>query len=78
VLQIFPFAVWLAAITSALLLTVLWSFGELNRPSLGVLLGWFLLAVYCQFFAGSAVLGPIGLLLQTMLAIYLIFRWRFS
>lgn len=77
-LQIFPFLVWLAPITSALLLAVLLSLGELGRGRLAVLLGWFLFAGYCQFLANSALVGAVGLLLQTLLAIYLIARWRLS
>lgn len=77
-LQIFPITAWLAAITSAVLLAVLWNLGELGRRSLAVLLGWFLLAGYCQFLAGSTVVSAVGLLLQTLLAIYLILRWRLS
>jgi hypothetical protein len=78
VLQILPFGVWLAAITSASLLAALWWLGELSQRSLAVSLAWFLLAGYCQFFGGSAIIGAIGLLLQTMLAIVLVIRWRFS
>ncbi len=77
-LYIFPFIVWLAAVTSVVLLTVLWNLGELGLRGLAVLLGWFLLAGYCQFFGGSAVLRAVGLLLQTLLAIYLVLRFRFS
>lgn len=77
-LQIFPFAVWLAAITSAVLLVVLWHLGELERRSLVGLLGWSLLAGYCQFLAGSTGLAAVGLLLQTTLAIYLILRSRLN
>ena len=67
-ISIFPFILWLAAITSAVLLFLLWNLGELGPRSLGVLLGWFLVAGFCQFFAGSAVLAAAGLALQTMLA----------
>ena len=77
-LYFLPFMVWLAAITSAVLLAVLWHFGELGRRSRVVLLGWFLVAGYCQFFAVSPVVGAIGLLLQTLLAICLILRWKLS
>ena len=77
-LEVFPFLAWLAAITAAVLLIVLWRFGELGPRSVAVLLGWFLIAGYLQFFAGSMVLGAVGLLLQTMLAIYLIIRFRLS
>ena len=76
--QILPFLAWLAAITSAVLLIVLWRLGELRRLSVGVLLGWFLLAAYCQFLAASAIVGSVGLLFQTILAIYLMLRWKLS
>jgi hypothetical protein len=76
VLQIFPFLTWLAAITSGVLLAALWNLGELRRYSLAALLGWFLLAGYCQFLAGSPVVAALGLLLQTILAICLSLRWK--
>ena len=75
-LQIFPFIAWLAPLTSAGLLIGLWFFGDLKRAVLAVALGWFLLAVYCQFLWGSAVVAAIGVLAQTLLAIYLLLRWR--
>jgi hypothetical protein len=77
VLQIIPFG-WLAALTSAVLLIALWNIGDLSPRRLAVLLGWFLTAGYCQFLGASALVGAAGLLLQTMLAIYLIVRWRLS
>jgi hypothetical protein len=78
VLQIFPFLAWLAAIASIVLLTALWSLGELGPRSLPFLIGWFLLAACCQFLVGSAVVGAAGHVLQTILAIYLILRWKLS
>lgn len=77
-LPILPFLTWFAAITSAALLLALWSLGELRRWSLAFLFGWFLVAGYCQFFAGSPVVGAVGLCLQTILSVYLIVRWRLS
>ncbi len=77
-LQIFPFVVYLAAITSAILLAVLWSLGELSRLTMGFLLTWFVAAAYCQFLAGSQIVAASGLLFQTILAVYLIARWRLS
>jgi hypothetical protein len=71
-----PFFAWLAPLTSAGLLIGLWLVGELRPRILAVLLGWFLIAGYCQFFWGSPVVAAIGLLAQTLLAIYLLFRWR--
>ena len=77
-LQIFPFVAWLASVTAAVLLAILWRLGELRPRSVAVLLGWFLIAGSCQFFAGSMVSGAVGLLLQTVLAIYLLIRFRLS
>jgi hypothetical protein len=78
VLPILPFLAWLAAIASAVHLALLWSLGEFRRRSLAAPLGCFLVAVYCQFLAGSAMMRAVGLVLQTMLAIYLMVRWGLS
>jgi hypothetical protein len=75
-LYVFPCLTWLAAITSAVLLATLWNLGELRRASAAALLGWFLIAGYCQFFAGSPVLRAVGVLVQTLLAIVLSLRWK--
>jgi len=60
------------------LLALLWSLGDLGRGGAGVLLGWFLLAVYFQFLGASALLRAAGLVLQTVLAICLLIRWKAS
>ena len=73
---LFPFLRWLAPLTSAGLLIGLVYLGELRPLVLAVVLSWFLLAGYCQFFWGSAVVAAIGLLAQTVLAVYLFIRWR--
>jgi hypothetical protein len=78
VLQIFPFLAWLAAITSAALLAGLAALGELQGARLGVLAGWFLIAGFLQFFGMSAIETLGGLLLQTILAVYLLLRWKMS
>lgn len=75
-LLFFPYIVWVAAITSAVLLVVLSQLGELGPPSLAVLSCWFLVAAYLQFGASSDIMGAVGLLLQTTLAVYLILRWK--
>ena len=77
-LQIFPFLAWVAVVTSTVLLALLWSLGDLGRGGAGVLLGWFLLAVYFQFLGASALLQAAGLVLQTVLAICLLIRWKAS
>jgi|ERR671936_67159 RsiW-degrading membrane proteinase PrsW (M82 family) len=76
VLPMFPFVRLIAPLTSFGLLFALWYLGELKPRTLAVLVGWFLIAGYCQFFAASAVVVAIGLLAQTLLAIYLLLRWR--
>ena len=75
-LQVFPFLGWTAAITSAVLLVVLWDSGELRRRA--VLVSWFLVAAYGQFLGGSMTMSTVGLVLQTALAIYLLVRYRLS
>ncbi len=77
-LGIFPFLVWLAPAASAVLLGVLWKSGELRPLRLALLLGWFLVAGYLQFFARSALTAAVGGLLQTILAIALLLRWRWT
>jgi hypothetical protein len=76
VLQIFPVLGWFAPLTSAALLIGLWNLGDLSLSNLAVLVAWFLAAGYCQFLTGSAVVAAIGLAGQTLLAIYLVLRWR--
>jgi hypothetical protein len=73
-----PFGPFFAVITSAILLVVLWKLGELGPPRLAVLPGWFLIAAYLQFGSSSDIVRAVGLLLQTMLALYLIMRWKVS
>ena len=77
-LQIFPFLAWLAAIISAVLLAALWKLGELRPVTLGVLFVWFLVAAYCQFLGASAMVAAVGVAAQTLLAIYLIARWKLA
>ena len=74
--MIFPFIAYLAPLTSAGLLIGLWAVGDLRRRIFAALVGWFLIAGYCQFFWGSAVVAAVGLFGQTLLAIYLLLRWR--
>ena len=75
-MQLFPWATWLAPITSAVLLIVLYTLGDLTARGFAFLLGGFLVAGYCQFFSGSLSVGAAGLLLQTLVAIALILRWK--
>lgn len=77
-LQLFPFLAWLAVATSVGLLAAMWMLGEMGVRTRIVLFVWLVAAAYCQFFGPSSMVSAIGLLLQTILAIYLIFRWRLS
>jgi len=77
-LQIFPFLTGLAAVASGALLILLWNLGELRRYSAAALLGWFLIAGYCQFLGASPVVRAVGLFFQTVLAIVLSLRWKLS
>ena len=74
----FPFVVWLAAGTSVALTVMLWAAGDLRPRGMVVAIVWLLVAGYLQFFSGSAVTAAVGLVLQTLLAISLIVRWRFT
>jgi len=78
VLPILPFLAWLAAITSGVFLARLWSLGEIRPRELAAALGCFLIAGYCQFLGGSAIVSAAGLAIQTVLAIYLTVRWRLA
>jgi len=78
VLQIFPLLAWIAAVTSAVLIVVLWTARNLGRREVSVLAVWFVVAGFCQFRGSSAFSTTAGLVLQTVLAIYLIFRWKVS
>ena len=75
-MTLFPFLAWLAVVTSAALLASLYASGDLGRGSLSLMLGWSLVAAYCQFFGASAAIAAGGLALQTVLAVYLIIRWK--
>ena len=75
-LQILPFVTWVAIVTSVVLLAALFAFGDLAPRVLAILIAWCGVAAYCQFFGASAAVSAAGLALQTILAIYLILRWR--
>jgi hypothetical protein len=78
VLQFFPFVGWVAAATSVAMFVMRAAAGELRARTGAALIVLFLIAVYAQFFSGSAIAGAAGLAFQTLLAISLIVRWRLS
>jgi hypothetical protein len=75
-LQQFPYLKWIPPAASVVLLIVLWKFSGVNRRSLVPLLGAFLVAAYAQSVSGSALVNSVGLVLQTLLAIYLAVRLK--
>lgn len=77
-LQLFPFAAWLAVATSAVMLVMLYAAGELRGRGGAFAVAWFLVAASCQFAGDSQVIVALGLALQTLLAIGLIVRWRMT
>jgi hypothetical protein len=77
-LVLFPFLVWAAALTSLVMLVVLWSLDELGARRLAILGAWFAVAAWCQFFSASLIWGAVGLALQTLLAVYLLILWKLS
>jgi hypothetical protein len=65
VLQLFPHATWLAAVTSAALLVMMWAAGDLAPRSGVALRAWFLAAGCCQFVGPSVTIAACGVALQT-------------
>jgi hypothetical protein len=77
-LQLFPFASLLATAVSVAFIVMLWFSGDLRPRGGVVVVVWFVAAAWCQFVGGSAALSATGLVLQTLLAIGLIARWRLT
>ena len=68
----------LAILTSIVVLVLLVAMGDVG-PRGGAVLACLLLAAgYAQFFGGSMLVVVAGLGCQTVLAIYLIVRWRLA
>lgn len=78
VLQILWFLPWLAIATSLVMLVLLWTTGELRAWGAVAAAVVFTAAGWCQFGARSALVSAAGLLLQTLLAVYLIVWWRLA
>lgn len=74
-LGIYALLFWLPALASAFGLAFAWTSGILRRP--WVPLAWFAVALFLQF-QGSAFAHAwtVGLVLQTVLAVYLLVRMR--
>jgi hypothetical protein len=74
---LFPFLAYLAPIVSATVLLGLALTGSLRGGPLGVALLICAVAVYAQFF-GELMVSVGGMGVQTLLAVYLLVRWRLS
>ena len=77
-IQFIPFIDWLAALTSITLLIVLWRAADIGQLEAAVLGAWFATAAGVQVFSDSFLATRVALALQTVLAVYLIIRWRMS
>jgi hypothetical protein len=77
-LEFFPVVGWVATAASVVAIVMLSAAGELRPRGLMAAVIWLLAAGYCQFFGGSAAMSAIGLTLQTLLAVGLMMRWRFT
>jgi hypothetical protein len=78
VIQFIPLIDWLAALTSITLLIVLWRAADIGQLEAAVLAVWFAASAGVQVFSDSFLATRIALALQTVLAVYLIIRWRLS
>jgi len=68
---------WVPAIASAALMTLLWAQDELSGRTPLFLAGWFLLALGAQYLGTmTSVLWVVGLVLQTVLATFLLLKHR--
>ena len=77
-LQIFPFLVWIAIVTSAALLIAMRAAGDLGARGTILFGTWWCVAAWCQFCATSPLLAAAGLAGQTVLAVVLLMRWKLS
>lgn len=59
-------------------LVLLVAIGEVGRRGATMFAVWWLAAGYAQFFVPSVGVSVIGLGFQTLLAIYLLVRWRLA
>ena len=75
-----PVLYWVPLSVSAVLLVTHWiaisTVGYGSPKTIGLLSAWFLIAAYLQFFTRTMASSTIGLVLQCLLAIYLILRFK--
>jgi hypothetical protein len=77
-LGLISFLAPLAILTSIVVLALLVTMGDVTLRGGVVLAALLVAAGYAQFFGGSMVVSMIGLGCQTLLAIYLVVRWRLT
>ena len=79
IFELFPLAGWLAVVTSIVLFVSLRAYGELQGARHVVaVIAWLVAAGYLQFFGPTAIVAAVGLVMQTLLAVYLIAVWRWT
>jgi hypothetical protein len=77
-LPLISFLAPLAIVTSIATLVLLVAMGDVGRRGAVMFAAWLLAAGYAQFFGPSMAVSVVGLGFQTLLAIYLIVRWRLA
>jgi hypothetical protein len=77
-LEFFPMIGLLAAGTSLVMVAMLAAADDLRARGGAIAIAVFFIAVYLQFFSGSPNVRAAGLVLQTLLAVSLIVRWRLN
>ncbi|HJQ97279.1 MAG TPA: hypothetical protein VJ826_03140 [Candidatus Polarisedimenticolaceae bacterium] len=75
-LEIFPFLPWLATGIALFFGVMLGLSGELAGRRALVVAVWFVVAFYLQCYGSSTALTVVGLILQTLLTVYLWALWR--
>jgi hypothetical protein len=78
VLEFFPVVGFLAIATSMVTLGMLLTLRDLRTRTAVTLAAGVAAAGYCQFFASSTAVAVAGLLAQTLLAVFLVVRWRLT
>ena len=69
---------WAPSIASAALIVFLWAQGRLSARA-PLLLAWFVVALVAQYFgAAASAWWILGLVLQTALAVFLLFKHQFG
>jgi hypothetical protein len=77
-MPLLPFLALLAVLTSIVMIVLFFLNGDLGIRTGVVVVAWCAAAGWAQFFSTSAMVAAAGLAVQTLLAIYLLVRWRLT